>query len=78
MKDFWIAELEEGKIESLLNVESKDFKIRNRNDQLLSMYKMLQLQDPLRDKNSSKLMDIRDLKIKVWPSYCKRQTAVCS
>ena len=23
MKDFWIAELEEGKIESLLNVESK-------------------------------------------------------
>ena len=23
LKDFWIAELEEGKIESLLNVESK-------------------------------------------------------
>ena len=22
--------------------------------------------------------NIRDLKIKVWPSHCKRQTAVCS
>ena len=62
LKDFWIAELEEGKIESLLNVESKgSSEILKFETVTINFYpstKTLQVQGPLRDEYSSKLMDI--------------------
>ena len=62
LKDFWIAELEEGKIESLLNVESKGsseiLKFETVTVNFYPSTKTLQVQGPLRDEYSSKLMDI--------------------
>ena len=62
LKDFWIAELEEGKIESLLNVESKGscevLKFETVTVNFYPSTKTLQAQGPLRDEYSSKLKDI--------------------
>ena len=62
LKDFWIAELEEGKTESLLNVESKGsseiLKFETVTVNFYPSTKTLQVQGPLRDEYSSKLMDI--------------------
>ena len=62
LKDFWITELEEGKIESLLNAESKGrseiLKFETVTVNFYPSTKMLQLQGPLRNEYSTKLMDI--------------------
>ena len=62
LKDFWIAELEEGKIESLLIVESKGsseiLKFETVTVNFYPSTKTLQVQGPSRDEYSSKLMDI--------------------
>ena len=62
LKDFWIVELEEGKTESLLNVESKGsseiLKFETVTVNFYPSTKTLQVQGPLRDEYSSKLMDI--------------------
>ena len=63
LKDFWIAELEEGKIERLLNVESKgSSEVLKFETVTVNFFypstKTLQVQGPLRDEYSSKLMDI--------------------
>ena len=62
LTDFWIAELEEGKIESLLNVESKGscevLKFETVTVNFYPSTKTLQAQGPLRGEYSSKLKDI--------------------
>lgn len=62
LKDFWIAELEEGKDESLLNVESKGsseiLKFKTVTVNFYPGTKTLQVQGTSRDEYASKLLDI--------------------